>query len=337
MKQYIVSGSCLILLSHLEHQNIQCFLHVPEDFSDLQHFQTFLDEKKIGLVIGIHAYKSGILLKDCQTPFLLVIGGTDVNELYKDPERFAVMSETLHRAKYTVVFSKYLQDRVLYLWSHLITCNTCFKPTDRCLCQYLISNNFPLPGPSEDLKIFLLVGGIREVKDPLYLVRQFSDICVFDCKRNNYEFLRGTVLVGCGGVLEGHCFGGLPRVLYIPGLSLGDTHAAIKGSSVLVNSSLSEGMPIAILEAMMLGTPVLARRIPGNETVVKDGHTGLLFESPQDFVKKAEQLLEDEVLRCSLQAKASEYVKSEHCMEKEAKMYLNFLEEMDEAQSLEAR
>ncbi|KAK3581912.1 hypothetical protein CHS0354_005519 [Potamilus streckersoni] len=329
------------IISHLEHQNIQCFLHVPGDFSDLHHFQTFLDENKVGLVIGIHAYKSGILLKDCQTPFLLLIGGTDVNELYRDPERFDVMSETLHRAKYTVVFSKYLQDRVLSLWPSLnknciriIPQAVQVEPTDRCLCQYLINNNFPLPRPTEDLKIFLLVGGIREVKDPLYLVRQFSE---WSQSKPDYR----AIFIIIGPQMDENFqkkfqqeIENLPRVLYIPGLSLGDTHAAIKGSSVLVNSSLSEGMPIAILEAMLLGTPVLARRIPGNETVVEDGHTGLLFESPQDFIKKAEQLLNDEALRWRLQAEALEYVRREHCCEKEAKMYLSLLEEIVEDNQL---
>lgn len=52
----------------------------------------------------------------------------------------------------------------------------------------------------------------------------------------------------------------------------------------MVNSSISEGMPNALLEAAALGVPVVARRIPGNCKVVRDGETGLLFDVADEAV-----------------------------------------------------
>ncbi|MBM4313984.1 MAG: glycosyltransferase family 4 protein, partial [Deltaproteobacteria bacterium] len=46
----------------------------------------------------------------------------------------------------------------------------------------------------------------------------------------------------------------------------------------IVNPSLCEGMPNVVLEAMACGLPVIASRVPGNDTVVRHGETGLLFE-----------------------------------------------------------
>ncbi len=51
-------------------------------------------------------------------------------------------------------------------------------------------------------------------------------------------------------------------------------------SDCLINPSLYEGMPNVVLEAMACGLPVIASRVPGNDTLVKDGETGLLFELP---------------------------------------------------------
>jgi glycosyltransferase involved in cell wall biosynthesis len=45
----------------------------------------------------------------------------------------------------------------------------------------------------------------------------------------------------------------------------------------LVNPSLYEGMPNAVLEAIASGKPVIASRVAGNETVVQHGVTGFLF------------------------------------------------------------
>ena len=39
-----------------------------------------------------------------------------------------------------------------------------------------------------------------------------------------------------------------------------------------------EGTPVAILEAMMVGLPIIASRHAGIGEVVTNGHTGLLFE-----------------------------------------------------------
>jgi glycosyltransferase involved in cell wall biosynthesis len=50
----------------------------------------------------------------------------------------------------------------------------------------------------------------------------------------------------------------------------------LAAADVVVLPSLSEGMPIAALEAMALGTPVIASRVGGLPEIVSDGVCGLL-------------------------------------------------------------
>ncbi len=45
-----------------------------------------------------------------------------------------------------------------------------------------------------------------------------------------------------------------------------------------LSTSRWEGLPLAILEAMSEGVPVIASNVTGNRDAVKDGHTGFLYE-----------------------------------------------------------
>lgn len=56
---------------------------------------------------------------------------------------------------------------------------------------------------------------------------------------------------------------------------------AYTAADIFVNPSLYEGMPNTVLEAMACGLPVIASRVMGNEELVANGETGLLFDLHQ--------------------------------------------------------
>jgi len=60
-----------------------------------------------------------------------------------------------------------------------------------------------------------------------------------------------------------------------------DARALLDAADVFVLPSRSEGMPLALLEAMDAGLPVVATRVIGSEEVVDEGRTGLLVR-PRD-------------------------------------------------------
>lgn len=51
-----------------------------------------------------------------------------------------------------------------------------------------------------------------------------------------------------------------------------------QAATALVNPSFYEGLPNVVLEGMACGLPIVASNIPGNNTLVADGVTGVLFE-----------------------------------------------------------
>jgi glycosyltransferase involved in cell wall biosynthesis len=55
-----------------------------------------------------------------------------------------------------------------------------------------------------------------------------------------------------------------------------DAIDVIAGLDLFVSSSLWEGLPTVIMEAMLVGTPVVATDIPGTRDLVLDGRTGAL-------------------------------------------------------------
>ena len=113
------------------------------------------------------------------------------------------------------------------------------------------------------------------------------------------------LIVG-GGVLAGE----LQALIEQRGVAdrvqlLGERHdvpGLLALSDIFALPSVSEGMPIAIMEAMAFGLPVLATKVDGNPELVLDGRTGLLVE-PRDraaFAAALGRLIADPQLRHSL-------------------------------------
>jgi glycosyltransferase involved in cell wall biosynthesis len=67
-----------------------------------------------------------------------------------------------------------------------------------------------------------------------------------------------------------------------------------------VDNSSCEGLSNVLVEASVLGRPLLVRNIPGNAAVVEEGVNGLLFECADDFAERALALIDRPELRQSL-------------------------------------
>ena len=91
-------------------------------------------------------------------------------------------------------------------------------------------------------------------------------------------------------------------------------HAFFENALCYVSTSRWEGMPLAVLEAMAHGLPVVATDVIGNRDAVRHAATGLLY-AEGDAAAAADalcQLADDAALRCSLGAEARAYVLAAH-------------------------
>jgi glycosyltransferase involved in cell wall biosynthesis len=81
-----------------------------------------------------------------------------------------------------------------------------------------------------------------------------------------------------------------------------DARPHLEDAEVFVLASLSEGMPVSVLEAMAAGLPVVASAVPGLEEVVLEGETGFLTPPGDSAALAARlgQLVDDPSLRRAL-------------------------------------
>lgn len=89
-----------------------------------------------------------------------------------------------------------------------------------------------------------------------------------------------------------------------------DVHRIYAALDLFVLSSLWEGMPYAVLEAMAAGLPVVATDVPGTRDAIIDGATGLLaqIEDEADIAAKLMHLLADDKLRHEMGERARRMV-----------------------------
>ena len=71
----------------------------------------------------------------------------------------------------------------------------------------------------------------------------------------------------------------------------------LKSLDIYLHTSKWEGLPVAILEAMASGIPVVCTNIIGNKDVVLHGITGYLANTEEEFVKYILELVKDKNLR----------------------------------------
>jgi len=93
-----------------------------------------------------------------------------------------------------------------------------------------------------------------------------------------------------------------------------DIAPAYAALDVFVLPSRNEGLPISVLEAMAIGTPVVGSRVPGIVDLVRDEQTGLTFPyaDPSALASAVDRLLGDAILRDRVRSNARKLVETQH-------------------------
>jgi len=86
-----------------------------------------------------------------------------------------------------------------------------------------------------------------------------------------------------------------------------------EGSDIFILPSYQEDLPMAILEAMSYGLPIVATNVAGIPSLVRNGYNGYLFEPGDinDCVMKLKSLIADSALRQKFGKNSLEMVKKQ--------------------------
>jgi glycosyltransferase involved in cell wall biosynthesis len=165
---------------------------------------------------------------------------------------------------------------------------------------------------------FITVAGLRPQKNLSVLLDAFSKI-----KEHSSKLL----IVGDGEqrellAHEAETLGISSRVIFYGALP--DPYPLFNEAQIFVQTSLFEGNPIAILEAMEGGLPIIASKVGGVPDVVVEGVNGFLFEDSTDTKKLAslmEGMMDDDSILSAVSNNNLSTVK-QYYMEKVKENYL---------------
>ncbi len=170
-----------------------------------------------------------------------------------------------------------------------------------------------LPVPKEGERYITSIGRPSYQKNPLFMVEVAHGIHL---KHPDIKFY----LLGVGfysPMLEDmkrliHEYGMDDTFFLLPWLSHEETLRYVKGSMLYFMTSLYEGLPISVIEAMSLGKAVVASDVLGNKDCVRDGYNGYLLPLEEKvFVEKMNELIEDDGKRKVMERNSRAYFESD--------------------------
>jgi glycosyltransferase involved in cell wall biosynthesis len=129
-------------------------------------------------------------------------------------------------------------------------------------------------------KVVIFIGRLEPIKGVKYLLEAARDICA---KMDNIKFL----LVGDGPLRSKLQASSNPQIIFTGWRD--DVPDLLNASDLMVLPSLSEGLPLSILEAFAIEKPVVATNVGAVSEVVLNERNGLLVP-PRDSTRLAEAI-----------------------------------------------
>jgi len=241
-------------------------------------------------------------------------------------EREPYLPLLIQRARPFITISNYNRQRVT---TEIEVAKSVDIKVVRCGIDLSLFDDVPDRSDVPDTPVILSVTWLKQVKGVPYLI----EACDVLRKRGN----RFTCVIIGGGELRAEAEyqiadQGLGEFIKLTGpLNRQDVLAWYRKADVFALPSLSEGIPLALMEAMAMKLPVVATRITGIPELVTDGTDGLLVE-PGDGAAIADALqimLTTPELRRKLSGLARRKIEREFDLKVNAGRLLEALEDVD--------
>lgn len=161
-------------------------------------------------------------------------------------------------------------------------------------------------GVPKEATLLGTVSRLTEEKGHTYLIDAFAKIL--------RKFNNSYLIIAGEGPLEGSLRAkardlGLAERVIFTGFRE-DVAGIIAAMDIFLMPSISEGLPMAVLEAMAARKPIIASNVGGIPSVIHDKETGLIIEpgDPDSIVEAVTILLKDKILSTELANNAAKFV-----------------------------
>jgi sugar transferase (PEP-CTERM/EpsH1 system associated) len=140
-------------------------------------------------------------------------------------------------------------------------------------------------------RVAVVVARLYPEKNHALLLDAFADVAARMPQARLLVVGGGSEEAAIGAAIDRLGLGAVVRLL---GVRL-DVARILAAADVFVLASLREGLPIAVLEAMAAGLPVIATSVGDVPLLVQDGETGMLVPSSdrESLARRLEELLSD--------------------------------------------
>ncbi|WP_338453165.1 glycosyltransferase [Niallia oryzisoli] len=251
-------------------------------------------------------------------PYLVTMGGTDINiDLQKgfNEEVFAF----LQKASFITVFTEDAKEKVIHLfpdWEN----KTKVIPQGVWLPWNIAAKR------DEIRPHILLPAGLRPVKDVLHvlpaldqLINHYPNMCYTILGANLDESVKDDVLKKVKK---------RPWMQYAGVVPYEVMKVWYEQAQIVINTSLSEGQSLAVMEAMAMGRPVIARKNEANMQLILHEQTGWLYESMDEFIAAVHSIVNNQFLREKVVQQAQEWIIEHYSPETEALAYINLYQQI---------
>lgn len=303
---------------HLEDSGITV-LQLPADSLSPDEMLSRLQSFSPDILHAFHAYHCGpiaqYLASKLRKPYIISITGSDINEpaFRKHPSTASALAETAS----IICFDQNCTETV----------KSYFPGTPDKLAiipqgsEPLPLTNIPFPGIADDAFVLLLPATLRPVKQVEFAITASAALT---------SSIKKLQLVIAGGAVDAAYTEKIERLLaiYPHAVRVGDIAHDRMGdlydrADIVLNCSEYEEMPNSLLEAMMLGRPVLAADIGGNRSLISHGNTGWLYRGESDFQKMIQHLYTSPDTCSKIGKQAKQHISNNFSSATESKLHIN--------------
>lgn len=257
---------------HLQMHGLQTDL-ISLDATDLPLRLQKLASTPPTLLHGFHAFHAGPFTRTTAqqlgVPYLITLTGSDLFDpnLRDHPDTIRALGDATAVTCFDPLVAKLAMQAFPQISARLHVIPQGVEPFQNTILTEKPSDSF----------VILLPAALRPVKGIDFAIEQLTPLAL-EQPRMQLWIAGGELDYQYAATIRAQA-AKLPWVKLlgeVPHQSMGALYAA--ADLVLNSSEFEGGMANALLEAMVMGKPVLARDVPGNRSLICHGETGWLFE-----------------------------------------------------------